>query len=99
GYWGYYGHTGMDIAAPSGTAIFLPQRSLFFQGGQGHGQHQPVFDWFCNHALAYMIREKKPDVFFQHLSAVDHARHNLGVFAEVLKRDAWIQQDKEFGMI
>lgn len=22
GYWGYYGHTGMDIAAPSGTAIY-----------------------------------------------------------------------------
>ncbi len=84
----------MESSTPAFIEEIWPAYGQILQG-----LSDPYFDWFCNHALAYMIKEKKPDVFFQHLSAVDHARHNLGVFAEGLKRDAWIQQDKEFGMI
>lgn len=58
---------------------------------------EPYFSLATHGAALTAIRRHQPEVMFEHLSMVDHARHAYGVFAKQVYRQAYMEMDLMLG--
>lgn len=66
-------------------------------GSYLHGLASPHFHLLAHGATIAAIRNHKPEIIFEHLSMVDHARHRHGVFGNEIYTDAYFKMDLAFG--
>lgn len=58
-----------------------------------NGLYDPAFTLLAHGATLAAIRNHQPDVIFEHLSLVDHARHSFGVYARPVYKYAYLEME------